>query len=90
MLDPVAVERAESEIDHFIQRRAREKADANRVEELFAESERRHQDKRRRENRDLWRSYHLDQAERLERTAASIAEEHRARAAALAVEEEAS
>ena len=43
MLDPVAVERAESEIDNFILKRNREKADTtNIVEALWTASEARH------------------------------------------------
>jgi hypothetical protein len=34
VLDPIAVERAESEIDGLISRRARENAEANRIEAL--------------------------------------------------------
>ncbi len=42
MLDPVAVERAEREIDRFILKRNRERSEANRIESAWAESERAH------------------------------------------------
>jgi hypothetical protein len=59
--------------------------DAERKREaMYAESVRRYHERRRERNRQLWRSYHLDQAERLERTAAELAASHRAKADALA------
>jgi hypothetical protein len=42
MLYPVAVERAESEIDTVILKRSREREEANRVETAWALSEARH------------------------------------------------
>jgi hypothetical protein len=86
VLDPIAVERAESEIDGFISRRARENAEANRIEALWVESTRRYNEKRRRDNRAAWHAFHLSQAECIERTAAELAANHRARAEALAEE----
>jgi hypothetical protein len=83
-LDVEAVEAAEAQIDQFIEKRAREKADANRIEAEWALSERRHVQRRQERLREEWRSYHLEQAECLERTAAELAAEHRARAEALA------
>ena len=85
-MDVEAVERVEAEIDNFILKRARERADAPRIEEAWAESERAHREKRRQKNREAWYEFHLSQAEAVERTAASIAAEHRARAEALAEE----
>ena len=82
--DTDAIERIESELDTFIEKRAREARDAAQVEELWKASERRHRERQREENRELWRCYYLDQAERLERTAAELAASHRARAEALA------
>jgi hypothetical protein len=49
MLDHAAVERAESEIDNFILKRAREREDANRIEELWRASEARERERRREE-----------------------------------------
>jgi hypothetical protein len=84
LFDVEAVEAAEASIDAFIERRARDKREANRVEEAWAESERLHRQRRRERNRELWRTWHLGQAERLERTAAELAADHRARAETLA------
>ncbi len=52
-------------------------------EELYAESVRRYQERRRKESRAAWASYHLNQAARLEATAAELAAFHRAQALAL-------
>jgi hypothetical protein len=82
-LDVEAVEAAEASLDQFIERRAREKADANRIEEEWAVSERRHRERQRERNRELWCIYHLERAECLERIAASLAAEHRSKAEAL-------
>ena len=51
---------------------------------MYAESVRRYYERWRERSRQLWHSYHLDQAERLERTAAELAASHRAKADALA------
>ncbi len=83
MLDPVAVERAEKSLDEFINSRSKEKGKANSEADLWRISERRHHEKLRRENAAAWCSYHLGQAERLERTAAELAATHRRRAAEL-------
>jgi hypothetical protein len=83
MLDPVAVERAEKSLDEFISRRVREAGDAELIEVAWAESVRLHHARQQETNRGLWRAYHLDQAARLEATAAELARGHRARAEAL-------
>ena len=83
MLDPVAVERAEKSLDEFINSRSKEKGKANSEADLWRISERIHQEKLRRENAAAWCSYHLGQAERLERTAAELAASHRRLAAEL-------
>jgi hypothetical protein len=77
------LEKAEAQLDQFIERRAREALDASRTEELWAEGVRRHHARQREENAEAWRSYHLRQALRLEATAAELARGHRARAEAL-------
>ncbi len=78
-----SIEIAEAELDRFIERRAREAGDAQRVEEEWVASVRRYHDKRRETSREAWRAYHLAQAARLEATAAELARGHRARAEAL-------
>jgi hypothetical protein len=90
LYDVEAIEAAEASLNQFIERRAREKADANHVEEEWAKQERRHLERRRERNRELWRFWHLSQAERFERTAAELAANHRARADVLADEGEGS
>ncbi len=52
------VERLEAELDQFIERRARDREDANREEEAWKESTRRANEKRRRANRQEWAEFH--------------------------------
>jgi hypothetical protein len=75
-LDVEAVEKAEAQIDAFITKRSREKADANKVAELWEESDRRDREKRRQENRQAWREYEMHMAN----LHASLSEEHREKA----------
>ena len=82
-LDVDAIERIESELDSFIEKRAREKEEANLIEAAWAASTRRFNERRRERNRNLWRAYHLERAECLERTAAELAAAHRSRTEAL-------
>ena len=72
------------QLDTLINKRGKQNAAEREREELYAESVRRYYERRRECNRQLWRSYHLDQAERLERTAAQLAASHRAKADVLA------
>jgi hypothetical protein len=78
---------AMDQLDALIDKRA-EQGDAEREREreaMYAQSVRRYYERRRECNQQLWRSYHLDQAERLERTAAELAaSHHRAKADLLA------
>ena len=82
-LDPATVESAEKSIDEFIELRARGREKASQLEAMWAESERKHAEKRHIENRDAWVDFHLNQAVNLEQTAAWLAAEHRSRARAL-------
>jgi hypothetical protein len=82
-LDTEAIEAVEAEIDQFTARRAREAGDANAIEELWAESVRRHHARRREENRQSWIAFHRG----LARAHAEISDEHRVKADALAVAE---
>lgn len=86
-MDYEATEAVEAQLDAFIEKRARESEEVNRIEAAWKESERRHRERRREENREAWRSFYLGQAERLERTAAELAANHRAKAAELAATE---
>ncbi len=56
--DVAAVEAAEASIDQFIERRARQNDEANRLEAAWAESERRVIEKRREANRQSWIAYY--------------------------------
>lgn len=59
MIDDVeAAEKAEKSIDEFINKRARDKAAANKEEQEQQAAARRVRDKRRRENRQLWIAHH--------------------------------
>jgi hypothetical protein len=75
---------AESGIDKFIAQRhdKRVKAEGRErpLEEAWAESERRYAARRRQELDAAWYGYHMDAAERIERTARRLAKEHRTRA----------
>lgn len=88
MLDPVAVERVEAELDSFIEKRARERKDADTVEDLWRSSERAYRERRRRADRDAWADYHRDQAERLRRSMTALIEKHEEAAAKLLDHEE--
>ncbi len=83
LFDVEAGERVEAELERFIEKRSRDRTKENAFEKAWVASERRHLEKLRRENAAAWRSYHLSQAERLERTAAELAATHRRRAAEL-------
>lgn len=79
MLDVEAVERAERQIDAFIESRAKGREEANALETLWAASERRELAKQREENRTAWFVYfsHLAhschrQAERYEAKAEAL------------------
>lgn len=73
------VVRASASVDELIERRAQERSNANEIAQMWAESVVRDREKRRRENRAAWYSYHLMLAEnhRL------LFEEHEAKALAL-------
>jgi hypothetical protein len=79
-VDVEAAEGVQLQLDGFIEKRARESADANRTEELWAASEARDRERRRRrDNREAW----LEYERHMERLHASLSEEHRAKAEAL-------
>ncbi len=79
------VEAVEMQLDRIIEKRAVEARDSARVSELWASSVRVNHARQQETNRLAWCSYHLDQAARLEATAAELARDHRARAEALLV-----
>ncbi len=76
-MDPEAIERVEAELDSFIQKRARQAKDAQRVHELWAESERREREKRRQQNGWGW----IRHFEGLARAHRNLAKENEGKAA---------
>ncbi len=75
-MEPAKVEAIESEIDRIIERRARERKDANHIEELWNSSARLHNERRRRENGAAWYDYHMT----LSYIHRQLSEEHEAEA----------
>jgi len=58
LFDVDTLEKAEAQIDAFIDKRAKERADANNLEEFWAEQDRRIREKRRPANRRAWIAHH--------------------------------
>ncbi len=75
------LEKAEAEIDLFIERRVREAGDAELVEALWAEGVRRDRERRRQENAAAWHSFHRHMQE----LHATLSREHGTKADALSV-----
>ncbi len=75
-------EMVEKELDRLIEKRAAVE-DPEAKEALWLRSVERHHEAIRRRNRAAWYAFHMDQAERIERTAAMLAGEHRAMAETL-------
>lgn len=78
-MDAARTEAIESELDRLIEKRAAEARDANRVEELWKESARIHERKRRRTNGAAWYEHHMTLSDVHRR----LAEEHEAKALSL-------
>lgn len=78
---------AMDQLNALIDKRAKQRDAEREREAMYAESVRRYHARRRERNRELWRSYHLGQAQRLEQTAAELAASHRAKAEVLGEEE---
>ncbi len=79
LFDVEAIEVAEAQLDQFIERRAREARDAKLVEVAWAESVRRHQARRREQNRWEWIRFF----EHMRDLHQGLADEHRSSARAL-------
>jgi hypothetical protein len=71
------VEAVDTELDRLIEKRSRRDPTLDVLEPSYAASVRRYHSRRRKEIAAQWYGYHLDQAERLERTAARLAASHR-------------
>jgi hypothetical protein len=83
-------EHVEKELDLLISRRhdKRVKDEGERLEEeLWRESERRHAEHRREQNRLAWLDYHRAAAERTRRTLEALVSDHEAKAEKLCAEE---
>lgn len=78
-MDPETVQRVEQELDQFVERHAREAKDATAVEQLWAEQERAHRERRREAHRQQWCDFHRH----MQALHADLAAEHRAKAAEL-------
>jgi hypothetical protein len=84
-MDIARGELVEKELDAMIERRSRQK-DPDEEEELWRESVRRYDARRREENRFAWREYHRGQVERLRCTVGLLIAFHEERAARLCEE----
>lgn len=69
MLDPIATERAERQIDAFIESRNKGRAEANAIAAMWRASERAHAAKQREENRTSWVLYYTHLAQGCRRRA---------------------
>ena len=76
-------EAVEAELDRLIERRSRQK-DPDEESELWQESVKRYEEKRRQMARAEWHLHHTAQAERLRRTLEALASHHEEQAAKLA------
>jgi len=78
----------DAELDRLISRRASQdrRPDPDEQEDLWADSVRRHHERRRRAVRAQWYGWHLDQAERHRRTLEELVVHHEAQAARLCEE----
>ena len=81
-------EMAEKQLDILIERRARKgEADPDEQEELWKESVRAYEEKRRQMARLEWHAFHCGQAERHRATLQALIEHHEEQAAKLAKDE---
>jgi hypothetical protein len=88
-VDTARAEAVEAELDRFIRtRHDRRVADEDErpAEEAWMASERRYEERRRRENQAAWYGWHLDQAERHRRTLEDLIRHHETQAARLCEE----
>ena len=85
-MDVARSEAVEADLDRFIRtrldRRVVEEGERPALE-AWQESERRYEERRRRENRAAWYGWHLDQAERHRRTLEGLIARHEDEAAKL-------
>lgn len=74
---------AEKELGRLIERRHDPRDGAEMEDPAYVASAERYHERLRRENREAWRAFYLEQAARIEKTAAELANEHRRRAGEL-------
>jgi hypothetical protein len=74
---------AMDQLDALIDKRAKQNAAERECEEAWRASVRTYYERRRREREEAWYVFYLDQAKRIERTAANLAAEHRSKAEAI-------
>jgi hypothetical protein len=88
-VDTARAEAVETELDRFIRTRHEHRVagEGERpAEEAWMESERRYDERRRKENRTAWYCWHLDQAERHRRTLEGLIAHHETQAERLCEE----
>jgi hypothetical protein len=73
-----------NQLNALIDKRAKQRDAEREREAMYADSVRRYHARRRKRNREARHEFHVAQAECIERTAASLAAEHRSKAEALA------
>ncbi len=89
-MDVAKTSAVEGELDNFVSRRHEKRVEEEgkrAVEEMWAESERRHAARRREEYRVAWCKYHHDQAARHRATLEDLATYHESEAAKLQLED---
>ncbi len=74
--DPIKIEAAGASINAFIEKRAKQSTAERERENLWAQSVRRHHEKRRQANRLAWLDYHQGQAARLRATRTVLVAKH--------------
>ena len=74
---------AMDQLDASIDKQAKQGGAERRCEEVWKASVRTYHERRRRQREAAWYEFHLDQAERIERTAAILVADHRSKAEAL-------
>jgi hypothetical protein len=82
LVDVTRGELVGAELDRLVERRSRQK-DPDEESELWRESVRTYEEKRRQMARLEWHVFHLGQAERLRRTLEALASHHEEQAAKL-------
>ena len=89
-MDAEKTSMVEGELDNFISRRHEKRVEEEGerpAEEMWAESERRYEARRREENHAAWCKYHQDQAARHRATLQALASYHEGEAAKLQPED---